>query len=103
MKAAVTILCSLLIGIAAPVLAQAGPAENGKALVESEKCAICHKAGGMGQPMESLAGTKDDAFLKQAILDPKKAIGPKVRMPAYKLTDEEVQGVIAYLRSIAKK
>ena len=49
-----------------------------------------------------IAGTKTDAFLKEAITNPKKAIDPKVKMPEFKLTDEQLQDVVAYLKSIAK-
>ncbi len=55
-----------------------------------------------GKPMEMIAGGKTDAFLKEAITNPKKAIDPKVKMPEYKLTDAELQDVIAYLKSVAK-
>ncbi len=97
-----TVLFLLLIGIAASAWAQ-GSAEKGKALVESKQCALCHKEGSdMGKPMEMVAGTHDDAFLKEAITNPKKALGPQIKMPEYKLTDEQLKDVIAYLRSIAK-
>jgi len=103
MKSVVTVLFLLLIGIAASAWAQGTSVEKGKALVESKKCALCHKEGSnLGKPMEMIAGTKNDASLKEAITNPKKAIGPEVKMPEYKLTDEQLQDVIAYLRSIAK-
>jgi mono/diheme cytochrome c family protein len=103
MKSLVTVLSLLLLGIAAPAWAQGGSADNGKALVEAKHCALCHKEGGnLGKPMEMVAGTKDDAYLKQSILDPKKAINPQVKMPAFKLSDAELQDVIAYLHSVAK-
>jgi cytochrome c1 len=51
--------------------------------------------------MEMLAGDTD-AKIKGAITDPKKTLGPQVKMPAFKLSDAEMQDVIAYLRSIAK-
>ena len=48
----VTVLFLLLIGIAASAWAQGGSVEKGKALVESKKCALCHKEGGdLGKPM----------------------------------------------------
>ena len=56
----------------------------------------------LGKPMEMLAGTNSDAHLKEGITNPKKASGPKVKMPEFKLTDAELQDVIAYLKSIAK-
>jgi mono/diheme cytochrome c family protein len=103
MKFRVTVLFLLLIGIAASAWAQGGSVEKGKALVESKKCALCHKEGSnLGKPVEMIAGTKDDASLKEAITNPKKALGPQVKMPEFKLTDAELQDVIAYLRSIAK-
>ncbi len=98
----VTVLCLLLMGISASVWAQ-GDAAKGKALVDSKKCALCHKEGSkLGMPMDKLAGDTD-AKIKGALLDPKKTLGPEVKMPAYKLTDAEVADIIAYLRSIAKK
>ena len=103
MKSVATVLSLLLIGIAASAWAQGGSAEKGKALVETKKCALCHKEGSkLGKPMEMLAGTKNDASLKEAITDPKKALGPEVKMPESKLSDAELQDVIAYLRSLAK-
>ena len=103
MKSIVTVLFLLLIGIAASAWAQGGSVEKGKALVESKHCALCHKQGGnLGKPMEMLVGTNNDAYLKEAIIDPKKALGPQVKMPEFKLSDAELQDVIAYLRSIAK-
>ena len=103
MKSKVSVLFLVLMGIAASAWAQGGSAEKGKALVESKKCALCHKEGGdLGKPMEMIAGTKTDAFLKEAITNPKKAIDPKVKMPEFKLTDAELQDVIAYLKSVAK-
>ena len=100
-KTLVFTLLFLLIGIAASAWAQGDLAEKGKALSD-KKCALCHKEGGIGKPMAMLAVKQTDAFLKEAITDPKKAIDPKVRMPAIKLTDEEMQDVIVYLKSIAK-
>jgi mono/diheme cytochrome c family protein len=101
MKTLVTVLSLLLIGIGTSAWAQGGSAEKGKALVQSKNCAMCHKEGGLGKPMEMLAGDTD-AKIKGAITDPKKTLGPQIKMPAYKLTDAQVQDVIAYLRSIAK-
>jgi mono/diheme cytochrome c family protein len=103
MKSVLTILVLLLIGIAPSAWAQGGSVEKGKALVESKKCDLCHKEGSdKGKPMEMLAKGKTDAFLKEAVTNPKKALGPEVKMPALKLTDEQLNDMIAYLKSIAK-
>jgi cytochrome c2 len=103
MKFRVTVLFLVLIGIAASAWAQGGSVEKGKALAESKKCDLCHKEGSnLGKPMEMIVGTFTDAQLKEAITNPKKALGPQVKMPEFKLTDEQLNDVIAYLRSIAK-
>ena len=103
MKFRVTVCFLVLMGFTASAWAQGGSVEKGKALVESKKCALCHKEGSTtGKPMEMLVGTNTDAHLKEAITDPKKALGPEVKMPAVKLTDAQLQDVIAYLKSIAK-
>ena len=103
MKSLVTVFFLVLLGIAPSAWAQGGSVEKGKALVESKKCALCHKEGSkLGKPMEMLAGTKNDASLKETITNPKKALGPEVKMPEFKLSDAELQDLIAYLRSIAK-
>jgi cytochrome c553 len=102
MKSLVTVLLLVVIGIAPSAWAQGGSAEKGKALVENKKCALCHKEGSKtGKPMEMLA--KDtDAKIKGALTDPKKTLGPEIKMPAYKLSEEQLQDIVAYLRSIAK-
>ena len=94
-----TVLGLLLMGISATAWA-AGDAAKGKALVDSKKCALCHKEGSkLGKPMAQLGGDTD-AKIKGALLDPKKTLGPQVKMPAYKLSDAEVADIIAYLRSL---
>ncbi len=103
MKSKTWLFCLLILGIAVSAEAQGEQVKKGKSLVEGKHCAICHKEGGKGKPMEELAQGKTDAFLKEAVTDPKKAISPQVLMPAYKFTDEEVQAVIEYLRSVSKK
>ncbi len=102
MKSVVTIMFLLFIGISASAWAQTASVEKGKAVVDSKHCALCHKQGGVGKPMAALVGTNTDAFLKGAITDPKKTLGPQVPMPTFALTDEQVRDVIGYLRSVAK-
>ncbi|MGA7579418.1 MAG: c-type cytochrome [Desulfobaccales bacterium] len=104
MKTLVAVLSLLFLGIAGSAWAQGGSADKGKALVDSNHCAMCHKEGSkLGKPMEVLAGTHDDAYLKGSLADPKKTLGPEVKMPAYpKLSDADLQDIVAYLHSIAK-
>ncbi len=102
MKFKVTVLFLVLMVIVASAWAQGGSAEKGKALVESKKCALCHKEGSKtGKPMEMLA-EGGDARIKGAISDPKKTLGPDVKMPAFKLSEEQLNDIAAYLKSIKK-
>ncbi len=104
MKAKVMVIFLLSMAIAVSAWAQGGSVEKGKALVESKKCDLCHKPDSdQGKPMEMLVGTNSDTYLKDVIKDPKKVLKPDQKMPEFKLTDEQVNDVIAYLKSIAKK
>jgi len=101
MKTLVAVLSLLLIlGIAGSAWAQ-GDVAKGQAIVEAKHCALCHKEGGnLGKPMDQVVGSHDDAYLKGALLDPKKTLGPTVKMPVFKLSDAEVADVIAYMKSL---
>ncbi len=103
MKTLVAVLSLALIsGMAGSAWAQ-GDVAKGQSIVEAKHCALCHKEGGtMGKPLAMVVGSHDDAYLKGALLDPKKTLGPTVKMPAFKLSDAEVADVIAYLKSIKK-
>lgn len=98
-------LALILIGFSIPATVTAADcnmAEAGKALAEKDRCAMCHKQGGMAQPLAGITEGKTDEFLKQSIINPKEALGPKTRMPAYKYSEEEVNSMIQYLRSLSK-
>ena len=98
MKSKVTVLFFMLMGIAAFAWA-AGSAENGKALFAANKCAVCHKEGSKtGKPIAAIAGGSD-AHIKGAITNPKGTLGPDVKMPAVKLSDDQINDIIAYMRS----
>ncbi len=92
----------ILAGVAIPAAADCDMAETGKALADKNRCAICHKDGGMATSMAKMAEGKTDEFLKQSILNPKQALGPNTRMPAYKFNEEEMQAMLHYLRSVSK-
>ena len=96
-------IVTLLLGFALPALAACNdPAmvASGKALAEKDRCALCHRSGGMAGDLTGMAAGKTDAFLQQAIADPKAALGPATRMPAYSYSDEEMQAMLHYLRSL---
>jgi mono/diheme cytochrome c family protein len=97
------ILC-LAATIIAPTYAQSGGPDTYKA-----KCLMCHGADGMGQTPagKSLkaASFKDPAIVKLSDADMTSAATKgKNKMPAYagKLTDTQIKGAIAYIRTLQK-
>jgi len=101
MKSKVMVIVLVSIGVAASAWAQGGSAAKGKTIVENKNCALCHKQGGLAQPLDTLAKNHSEARLKKTINHPKETLGSQTKMPEFKLTDQQVQDVIAYLQSIA--
>jgi len=92
--------------------------EQGRQLMESEGCLSCHSTDGSeiaGPTLRNIVGRKekkddgseivvDDAYLKEAILDPEKfiVVGYDPIMPSYEhLTEEQVQAMIDYMHSLS--
>ncbi len=96
----------------ASVLAAIAPAQaqDAAALFKS-KCAACHAADGSGSgPTGKALGVKDlraDDVQKQtdAQLNGIITNGLGQKMPAYKgkITDDQITGLVGYIRSLAKK
>jgi cytochrome c553 len=105
------ILLAGVVGFAAALTVSAGePKDNW-----GTSCARCHGADGKGQTnMGRRLGAKDytDAGVQSALTDDAafKAIkegfkdkdGKTVMRPADKLSDEEVKGLVSYLRTLKK-
>jgi len=102
---AAILLAAFLCFIVAPTEAQ-----DGAALYKS-KCVVCHDADGSGTGAmgKQLGATdlrstavqgKTDAQLTDGITN-----GVGTKMPAYKgkLTDDQIKGLVGYIRSLAKK
>lgn len=95
-----------------------GLAEQGKKVYETKSCNACHSVDGstkVGPTWKGLYGSKvelsdgstvtaDDNYIHESITDPQakivKGFGPT--MPTFKgvLTEQEISGVIAYIKSI---
>lgn len=103
MKKLLIFLILIFSATVTSTFAQDAKVEQGKKLVQLKRCALCHRKNGLGHPMENLAKGKTVDFLKKAILDPKKTIGPDTKMPPFKLNDEELDAMIAYLQSLSKQ
>jgi mono/diheme cytochrome c family protein len=83
---------------------ESAPAPPGKALYES-KCALCHGANGVAKATaKGSANLNDPAWQKkttdEAIVEV--TLKGKNKMPKYegKLTNEEVQSIVSYIRSL---
>ena len=96
---------AVLFLLAAPLRAQDAPA------LYKSKCAACHGPDGTGNvPTGKALGVTDltssdvqkqtDAQLTDSI-----ANGKGKKMPAYKskLTDDQIKGLVGYIRALAKK
>ena len=101
---------ALLLG--ALVLAVTTPAHGqDAATLFKAKCAACHDADGSGSgSMGKQLGVTDlraDAVQKQtdAQLNDSITNGKGKKMPAYKgkLTDDQIKGLVGYIRELAKK
>ena len=95
--------------------ADATPEQKGEVLYKSKACNACHSVDGtrlVGPTWKGSYGTKaktnkgevviDDAYLTESILKPMEQIadGYPPAMPPMALTDEEVQQLIAYIKSL---
>ncbi len=100
--------------LAMAVTAWSVRAEDAKALYESD-CAKCHGADGKGDTkMGKKLGAKDytDAKVQEALTDDaatkaikeglKDADGKSLMKPAEGLSDTDVKGLVAYMRSFKK-
>lgn len=91
---------------------------QGRQLMESEGCLSCHSTDGSeiaGPTLRNIVGRKlkkddgteiaaDDAYLKEAILDPEKfiVVGYDPIMPSYDhLSEEQVQAMVDYMHTLS--
>jgi cytochrome c6 len=102
---AVLLFAALVFLVTAPMQAQ-----DAGALFKS-KCAVCHAPDGSGSgAMGKQLGVTDlraDEVQKQtdAQLNDSITNGKGTKMPAYKgkITDDQIKGLVGYIRSFAKK
>ena len=103
-----TMLFAAFIGTAGSVMAA-----DGEALYKS-KCLMCHGADGKGTPMgPAFAGSEfvkssADAVIADVIVkgregDAKAYKNMALGMPAQKLSDEELNALVAYLKSLGAR
>ena len=69
------------------------------------KCQVCHSLAGNAGKMASVGGSldgvgskRDAEWLKKYLKDPK-SVMPEAKMPAIKMTDAELDAMVAYMAS----
>ncbi|SRR5581483_6117574 len=92
----------LLLGLT--TLAWAG-ADEGKALYEKQ-CKLCHRVGDdagkladKGGALDGVGAKHDADWLRKYIADPK-SVMPDAKMPKLKLTDEQLNDLVAYMATL---
>src|ERR1041384_5324801 len=72
---------------------------RGKQIFEKNRCAVCHRPGGIGVSLEDVGKRLKREDIRAWIADPKK-IKPNTRMPKFKLTDEELDVLTDYVMTL---
>lgn len=77
--------------------------QNGQRVFSERKCTVCHTlhgtGGQVGPDLSTVGATRDEAWLKAFLPNPK-SIYPNTIMPPFRGTDEERDALAAYLRSL---
>ena len=106
-------LCAVLfMFVASPVLfAQGKGVEHGQKIFADQKCTLCHSVAGKGNakgPLDNVGAKLSEEEIRQWLIAPKvmaektKATRKPV-MPEYtKLAKEDLEALIAYMRSLKK-
>jgi len=99
----------MLLALAALAVQVPDPAkvEQGRQLFEKNRCLLCHKLEGKGGtlsvPLDGVADRRDAEALGRVLRDPEtelKDSKAKVKMPKFPLNDQEVEALVAYLRTL---
>lgn len=100
-------IADYLAGLKGSVLAQGPSVDAGKLVYDEQGCSVCHtiqgRGGTLGPDLTRIGETRDSAFLKQYVKDPK-GLNPNATMPPYgKLTDVELESLALYMLSFSGK
>ena len=99
----------VLVGMLA-LCATAGPVtagvDEGKQVFADKKCITCHSLGDqkgpaaqLGGALDGVGGKRDAVWLKAYLVDPKSKM-PDAKMPKQKLTEKELDDLVAYMLSL---
>lgn len=107
-------LLILIIGIAIMIISSVSSGiaegdgelvEQGKELYTAKKCGLCHTVdgseGSKGGDLYDVGNKRDAEWLTAYMKDPK-SVMPEAKMPAVRVTDEELQALVAYMMKLKK-
>jgi cytochrome c2 len=97
-----SLAASLIMAYAFALAAAGGDVEKGKAVYEAQKCKMCHSIAGVGNkkfPLDGVGGKLSAEDIKKWIVDPKSMKKDTV-MKAYKLSDADLDNLMAYMLSL---
>ncbi|MBC7259970.1 MAG: c-type cytochrome [Chloroflexi bacterium] len=100
-------IADYLSGLTGGALAGGPSAEAGKVVYEDQGCSVCHaiqgRGGTLGPDLTRIGQTRDAAYLKQYVKDPK-SLNANATMPPYgKLTEVELESLALYMLSVSGK
>ncbi|MFA0751210.1 MAG: hypothetical protein SLRJCFUN_001613 [Candidatus Fervidibacter sp.] len=78
-------------------------AERGKRVYDETGCATCHAIGGIGgtigPKLDGIGRKYDEAKLRTILLKPT-TLNPNTVMPAFEGSEEDLEALVAYLKSL---
>ena len=114
MRATLTAACAALFlaGAAGSAAAQDPKVQRGEKVYTDQKCSMCHSVAGKGNakgPLDDVGSRLSDEDIRQWMINPrameqKTKAARKPVMPAYtKLSAEDLEAVVAYMKTLKKK
>lgn len=102
---------TLSLGAAGAAAAQDAVVKKGMQVYADQKCSLCHSVGETGNkkgPLDEVGSTLSAAEIRQWIVDSKgmtekSGAARKPVMKEFKLSKQEVDGLVAYLQTLKKK
>lgn len=100
-------IADYLSGLTGGALAAGPSAEAGKVIYDEQGCSVCHalqgRGGTLGPDLTRIGETRDLAFLKQYVKDPKSLDSDSTMPPYGNLTDAELESLALYMLSLSGK
>jgi mono/diheme cytochrome c family protein len=96
------LMASLMAGAGTGYAGEIGSVERGKEVYKTQRCAMCHAIAGAGNrrhPLDDVGSRLTPDVIRTWIVAPQE-MDPKVRKKAYALPPEDLDALVAYLRTL---